>query len=166
MNKSVGSNLLASKQQFFIVDFFVRGATETTLAGASPYYKTYPGSNESKWPNKLVAPNEIIPAPISPYFISTRPQLASYVNYDGKSAFPIGWICRQSPLNGGGFDKAIDIPTTGNENKRNDTYWGKSIRASGNADGTNVVLFPIPRRPLLSISQLRSCWYCPICYRS
>ena len=153
ISKSPGVDLLNSKlgKQFFILDFFVRGATETSSAGASPYYATYPGSNESRWPNKLAAPSEIIPGPMSPYFLSTRAQQASYMAYDGKVGTPIGWICRQSPLNGGSLDKAIDIP---GGSTRNQSYWGKSIRASGNADGTSVILFPIPRRPLLSLSQL------------
>jgi len=153
ISKSPGVDLLNSKlgKQFFILDFFVRGATETSSAGASPYYATYPGSNESRWPNKLAAPSEIIPGPMSPYFLSTRAQQASYMAYDGKVGTPIGWICRQSPLNGGSLDKAIDIP---GGSTRNQSYWGKSIRASGNPDGTSVILFPIPRRPLLSLSQL------------
>jgi hypothetical protein len=91
---------------------------------------------------------------MSPYFISTRPQQASFWGYDGKCSTPLGWICRQSTLNGGGVDKAIDIPTSGTGKTRNQSYWGKSIRSSGNPDGTSVILFPIPRRPLLSISQL------------
>ena len=158
ISKSPGVDLLNSKlgKQFFILDFFVRGAKETSFdptgsEGASAYYKTYPGSNESRWPNKLAAPSEIIPGPMSPYFLSTRAQQASYMAYDGKVGTPIGWICRQSPLNGGSLDKAIDIP---GGSTRNQSYWGKSIRASGNPDGTNVILFPIPRRPLLSLSQL------------
>jgi len=156
ISKSPGVDFLSSKvgKQFFILDFFVRGATETSLVGASPYFKTYPGSSESKWPNKLAAPNEILPAPMSPYFMSTRAQQSSYMTYDGKASAPIGWICRQSSLNGGGIDKAIDIPTSGTGKTRNQSYWGKSIRSTGNPDGNNVILFPIPRRPLLSISQL------------
>jgi len=156
ISKSPGVDLLTSKvgKQFFILDFFVRGATETSLAGTSPYYQTYPGTKESMWPNKLAAPTEIIPAPMSPYFISTRPQQASFMAYDGKCSTPLGWVCRQSTLNGGGVDKAIDIPTSGTGKTRNQSYWGKSIRSNGNPDGMSVILFPIPRRPLLSISQL------------
>lgn len=151
----LGANFLDSKtgNQFFIMDLFVRGAKETSVGGARDYYITYPGDRESQWPNKLKAPDEIIPAPASPYFISTRAQQASYMAYDGKASSPVGWICRQGLLNGGGLDKAIDIPLV---STRNNTYWGKSITANGNANGTNVILFPIPRRPLLSISQLGS----------
>jgi hypothetical protein len=156
IGKSTGVDLLNSKvgKQFFILDFFVRGAKETSSAGAATYYKTYPSDAQSQWPNPLKVPDEILPAPISPYFISTRPQQASYMAYDGKASAPLGWICRQSPLNGGGEDKAIDTPTSGIGKTRNQSYWGKSIRSNENPDGTNVILFPIPRRPLLSLSQL------------
>jgi hypothetical protein len=146
-----GTNFLDSKNPYFIMDFFVRGATETNSAVATKYYATNPGSDEAKWPNKIKAPDEMIPAPMSPYFISTRPQQASFWGYDGKAHAPLGWICSQRPLKAGGFiaNKVIDIGAT-----RNQSYWGKSIEVNGNADGTNVILFPIPRRPLLSISQL------------
>ena len=154
ISKFPGTNLLLAKQQFFIVDFFVRGATETNSNVAKDYYVTYPGSNESKWPNKLKVPDEIVPAPMTPYFMSTRPQQASFMAYDGKAHAPVGWICRQSPIVNPITDIKIDIPTSGTGKTRNQSYWGKSIRASGNTDGTNVILFPIPRRPLLSLSQL------------
>ena len=150
MPKMGGTALASSKQQFFIMDFLVRGAAETSAAGASAFYTTYPGGNESKWPNKLTAPAEIIPGPMTPYFVSTRPQQASFMAYDGKSSVPVGWICRQSPLLAGATNKMLDF----DPGPRNQSYWGKSISASGNPDGTTVILFPIPRRPLLSISQL------------
>ena len=151
MNKIPSDNFLDSKQQFFILDFFVRGATETSSAEAKKYCTTYPGILEVNWPNKsLAAPEEMMPAPMSPFFVSTRPQQASYLNYDGKSHVPLGWICRQNPLSAAPTDKAIDFTASA----RNQSYWGKSIRADGNADGSSVILFPIPRRPLLSISQL------------
>jgi hypothetical protein len=144
-----GTDFLNAKNNYFIVDFFVRGATETSSIGAAPYYTTYPGTDSSKWPNNLSAPDEMVPAPMSPYFISTRPQQASFWGYDGKAHAPLGWICRQSPVGagiGGIFDKKISIGKD-----RNQSYWGKSIQATGNSE---VILFPIPRRPLLSISQL------------
>ena len=152
MNKILSDKLLDSKQQFFILDFFVRGATETSSAEAKKYCTTYPGILESNWPPtyKLAAPEEMMPAPMSPFFVSTRPQQASYLNYDGKSHVPLGWICRQNPLGAASTDKAIDFTAS----SRNQSYWGKSILANGNADGSSVILFPIPRRPLLSISQL------------
>ncbi len=151
MNKIPSDIFLDSKQQFFILDFFVRGAAETSSAEAKKYCTTYPGILEANWPNKsLAAPEEMMPAPMSPFFVSTRPQQASYLNYDGKSHVPLGWICRQNPLSASPTDKAIEF-TAGS---RNQSYWGKSIRANGNADGSSVILFPIPRRPLLSISQL------------
>jgi hypothetical protein len=147
MSKMSGIALAASKQQFFILDFFVRGAAETSTAGATPFYTTYPGSNKGKWPNNLVAPAEIIPAPMTPYFVSTRPQQASFMAYDGKASAPVGWICRQSPLLAGATNKMLDF----GPGSRNQSYWGKSISLNGD---TNPILFPIPRRPLLSISQL------------
>ena len=151
LTKAEGTNLVSAKtgQQFFILDFFVRGAAETDSAVATDYYATKPGSNEGKWPNKLSAPAEIIPAPMTPYFVSTRPQQASFMAYDGKSSVPVGWICRQSMLTPGGANKMFDIDT----GPRNQSYWGKSISVK-NGGETSAILFPIPRRPLLSISQL------------
>jgi len=151
MNKIPSNSFLDSKQQFFILDFFVRGATETSSTSAKEYCTTYPGILVVNWPNKsLAAPEEMMPAPMSPFFVSTRPQQASYLNYDGKSHVPLGWICRQNPLSAAATDKAIEFTASA----RNQSYWGKSILANGNADGSSVILFPIPRRPLLSISQL------------
>ncbi|MEI6284444.1 MAG: hypothetical protein WCP40_05020, partial [Opitutae bacterium] len=137
LSKATGTSLVSAKtgQQFFILDFLVRGAAETSTAGATPYYTTYPGSNEGKWPNKLTAPAEIVPGPMTPYFISTRPQQASFMAYDGKSSVPPGWICRQSPLLAGGTNKMLDIDS----GTRNQSYWGKSVSVAGGGS-TSVIL--------------------------
>ena len=126
-------------------------AVETNSNVAGDYYATNPGANEGNWPNKLAVPDEIKPSPMTPYFMSTRPQQASFMGYDGKAHAPLGWICRQSPIVNPITDIKIDIPTIGPGKTRNQSFWGKTIRSKFNDDGINVILFPIPRRPLLSL---------------
>jgi hypothetical protein len=92
-------------------------------------------------------PAEMRNAPMTPYFLSYRAQQAQLFGYDGKAHTPVGWIQSQRSF---GLDNTItEFPTTSDGR----AFWGASIDdATGGK--SNVILYSIPRRPLLSLSQL------------
>ena len=137
----------AEKQPFFILDFFVRGAKETKITDTK-IYPSDPNVKNSAGNSVMVTPEELLSAPMSPFAFSTRAQLAGFQQYDGKSHAPIGWVASQRSVDSN--DPMIPF-----ERETGKGYWGNSalIKTEGNS---KVILFPIPRRPLLSLSQLGS----------
>ena len=135
------------KQKFFILDMLARGAKETN-AGNNWYPKnsTYVPAGDF---DRMKTPEEMRVAPMSPYVFSSRSSQAFMFAYDGKTHAPAGWIMSQRAVDQLGVNKMYDIDNSG----RNRGYWGKSVLV-GQGGNTSVVLFPIPRRPLLSLSQL------------
>jgi len=140
--ESTGSNI--AKQPVLLFDMLVRGAKESNGAATKWYpanYDIYP--NRQVGTDRLQTPSELRAAPMNPYFTSTRSQQAYLFGYDGKAHGPVGWITRQIPLT----SSVLPIDLNGDN-----AFWGASVEASGGQN--NVVLFPIPRRPMLSLSQL------------
>ena len=142
--EATGSNI--AKQPVLLFDLLVRGAKESS----GSLDKWYP-STFNVWPNRqsgatdrLQTPAELRAAPMNPYFTSTRSQQAYLFGYDGKAHGPVGWIARQIPLS----SSVLPIDLNGDN-----AFWGASVEAS-NGGQNNVVLYPIPRRPMLSLSQL------------
>ena len=142
--EATGSNI--AKQPVLLFDMLVRGAKES----AASQDKWYP-STFNVWPNRqsgatdrLQTPAELRAAPMNPYFTSTRSQQAYLFGYDGKAHGPVGWITRQIPLT----SSVLPIDLNGDN-----AFWGTSVEAA-NGGQNNVVLYPIPRRPMLSLSQL------------
>ena len=154
--KANSNQILSGKQPFFACDFLVRGATECDTKNikniyygvtTSAYQHASPSGSAKSTPT---VPNEIMTSLMTPFAWSTRAQAANYLGYDGKSAAPVGWICSQRLVKNG---VVLDI----GPGSRNNGYWGSSVSATGPSPGqTNVILFPIPRRPLLSLAQLGS----------
>jgi len=106
------------------------------------------GSNGYGYKFNLKTPEEMRNAPMTPYFLSDRAQQAQLFGYDGKAHTPVGWVETQRVLKGSLVD--AEIPTTAD---KQGAFWGPSIDdASGGK--SNVILYSIPRRPLLSLSQL------------
>ena len=135
------------KQKFFILDMFARGARETNVGPSwLPQNSAFIPSGDF---DRMVTPPEMRTAPMSPYIFSTRASQALMFGYDGKTHAPAGWVMSQRSVDQLGVNKLYDIDNSG----RNRGYWGKSVLA-GQGGNTNVILFPIPRRPLLSLSQL------------
>jgi hypothetical protein len=141
-----GSNV--AKQPVLLFDMLVRGAKESSAS----LDKWYP-SNYNAWPNhqsgatdRIQTPSELRAAPMNPYFTSTRAQQAYLLGYDGKAHGPVGWITRQIPLT----SSVLPIDLNGDN-----AFWGASVEV-GSGGQNNVVLYPIPRRPMLSLSQLGS----------
>jgi hypothetical protein len=148
-NQAAWSNAgnAVDKQKFFILDMLVRGAKETSAGnGWYPQNSSYVPSGDF---DRMRTPEEMRAAPMSPYVFSTRASQAFMFGYDGKTHAPAGWIMSQRSVDQLGVNKMYDIDNSG----RNRGYWGKSVLV-GQGGGTNVVLFPIPRRPLLSLAQL------------
>jgi hypothetical protein len=87
-------------------------------------------------------------APLTPYFLSNRAQQAQLFGYDGKAHTPIGWVETQRVLKGSLID--TEFPTTAD---KRGAFWGPSVNNDTIGKST-IVLYPIPRRPLLSLSQL------------
>lgn len=135
------------KQKFFILDLLVRGAKES-YAGTQ-WYPAGGGYVPNGDVDRMRTPAEMRSAPMSPYVFSTRASQAFMFGYDGKTHAPASWIMSQRPVDQVGLDKLYDLDNSG----RNRGFWGKSVGA-GQGGNTHVVLFPIPRRPLLSLSQL------------
>ena len=172
MNPKAGS----LKQQFFMTDFVLRSAdmTANTLNKWYPEDKKTPNAlpfkfqtaydssgNEVKWEGQVVdtlrTPKEMLNAPMSPYFISVRPQQAHLYGYDGKAHSPIGWVLSQRQLiSPDGDNKNLEVDTS-----LQHAYWGASVDPSTD-QRSDVVLFPIPRRPLLSLSQLGTAAYAEV----
>ncbi|MEI6794694.1 MAG: hypothetical protein WCL05_05595 [Verrucomicrobiota bacterium] len=165
------------KQQFFMTDFLLRSAdmTANTLNKWYPEDKKTPnsepfrfqtlydstGTAEVKWDGKVAdplrTPNEMLNAPMSPYFISVRPQQAHLYGYDGKAHSPIGWVLSQRQLKSpDGDNKNLEMDTS-----LQHAYWGASVDPSTD-QRSDVVLFPIPRRPLLSLAQLGSAGFAQV----
>ena len=156
------------KQQFFVSDFVLRSAdmssdssykwyprnSTTTLKGAQAFTGSATAWN-SRSPSSfetLMTPAEMLNAPMSPYFLSVRPQSAHLYAYDGKAHAPIGWVLSMKPL-------SYAAGTFGNlqvSNSKDNAYWGASVDPSGSSGRSDVILFPVPRRPLLSLAQLGS----------
>ena len=145
--ESTGSNI--EKRPVLLFDMLVRGAKESSGSLDKWYPSTYgiyaPNRNGGD-KDRLKTPAELRAAPMNPYFTSTRSQQAYLFGYDGKAHGPVGWIARQIPLTSG----ILPIDLNGDN-----AFWGSSVEVAGpNGGQNNVVLFPIPRRPMLSLSQL------------
>jgi hypothetical protein len=159
--------VIGEKQQFFMSDFALRSADMTSDTANKWYPKNqftrFDGAKSfdalpagTTWGgialDTLKTPTEMLNAPMTPFFISVRPQSAHLYAYDGKSHTPIGWVMSQKPLDYG-------LSTFGNLALSNDhmnAYWGESAAPASSGSRSDVVLFPVPRRPLLSLSQLGS----------
>jgi hypothetical protein len=152
----VRKDLGDTKQPFFLSDFVLRSAEMTAEAQTKNIW--YPATEtasafkfqtiaNNQVNSRLTTPAEIYAAPMSPYFLSVRPQQAHLFGYDGKAHTPIGWVLSQRRL-----DAEPQIALSGNNEN---AYWGDSVSPS-TTQRSDTVLFPIPRRPLLSIAQLGS----------
>ncbi len=147
------------KYPVLFYDMLLRGAKESSAL--KPWY---PGTTND-WVSgatgittgssgdRLVTPTELRNAPMNPFFTSSRAQQAYLFGYDGKAHGPVGWITRQIPLNGG---QVCPIELQGDN-----AFWGTSVNStsiipSSGGGVTSVILYPIPRRPMLSLSQLGS----------
>ncbi len=97
----------------------------------------------------LKTPEEMRNAPMTPYFLSDRAQQAQLFGYDGKAHTPVGWVQAQRVLSGSDLLDA-KLPTTAD---KKGAFWGASID-DANGGKSNIILYSIPRRPLLSLSQL------------
>jgi len=97
----------------------------------------------------LQTPEEMRNAPVTPYFLSYRAQQAQLFGYDGKAHTPVGWIQTQRSYGEDPLMTSDNFPTTADGR----AFWGPSV---DNAKGgkSNVILYSVPRRPLLSLSQL------------
>lgn len=141
---------------------FVRRAADTTRDTAvwypnntfSPGFGNKPSNpSGNTLLDRMKTPDEMRNAPMSPYFIGDRAQQAQLFGYDGKAHTPMGWIQTQRVF-----------PTEADYNSHNNLsfsadgsqgYWGRSL--FGSAGGSsNVILHPVPRRPMLSLVQLGS----------
>jgi hypothetical protein len=153
----VSKDLGDTKQPFFLSDFALRSAEMTAesqtkniwypaTAGASAF-KFQTGASYTGWLTNLTTPTELYAAPMSPYFLSVRAQQAHLFGYDGKAHTPIGWVLSQRRL-----DSEPQIALSANNVNG---YWGDSV-SPATTQRSDTVLFPIPRRPLLSLSQLGS----------
>jgi len=106
------------KQPFFMTDFLLRSAEMTGQTRDI----WYPADNPSAFSNfrintdnsrRLVTPPEIFNAPMSPFFLSVRPQQAHLYGYDGKAHTPIGWGLSQR-----GLDAEPQMALSANNNQR------------------------------------------------
>jgi hypothetical protein len=144
-----------SKLPVFMVDFVRRAADmtrDTTKWYPTNYMSAGFGLNPSAPPpgaDRMQTPVEMRNAPMTPYFLSDRAQQAQLFGYDGKAHTPIGWTETQRVLFNGSLSD-IEFPTT--PDKRG-AYWGPSVNNDSVGKST-IILYPIPRRPLLSLSQL------------
>jgi len=147
----------AHKTPYFMMDLLVRAAdmTEQTSPRSTTWYpknKTSPGFNASGFAvsastgDRFQTPLEMLNAPMSPFFLSTRAQQAHLFGYDGKAHSPIGWVLTQRGLDALASSKNLDTDGTGEH-----AFWGNSVLTGGQS---KVVLYPIPRQPMLSLSQL------------
>jgi hypothetical protein len=153
----VSKDLGDTKQPFFLSDFVLRSAEMTDEAQTKNIW--YPATETAGafkfqtgaaytggWKN-IRTPAEIYAAPMSPYFLSVRPQQAHLFGFDGKAHTPIGWVLSQRRL-----DSEPEIALSGNNVN---AYWGDSVKPA-TTQRSDTVVFPIPRRPLLSLAQLGS----------
>jgi hypothetical protein len=150
-SKPVNLNRGEDAAPIFMIDFVRRAADMTSNTTkwypngwSSPgfgFNSTTPGND------RLQTPTEMRNAPMTPYFISDRAQQAQLFGYDGKAHTPIGWVETQRILDNSLIN--AEIPT--NDNFRG-AFWGTSV--SDSTGKSNIILYPVPRRPLLSLSQL------------
>ncbi|MEY4307153.1 MAG: hypothetical protein RJA95_521, partial [Verrucomicrobiota bacterium] len=156
----VSKDLGDTKQPFFLSDFVLRSAEMTAEAqtkniwypstATASAFKFQTGASYTStggWLTNLTTPAEVYAAPMSPYFLSMRAQQAHLFGYDGKTHTPIGWVLSQRRL-----DSEPQIALSGNNVN---AYWGESVSPS-TTQRSDTVVFPIPRRPLLSLAQLGS----------
>ena len=148
------------KYPVLFYDMLLRGAKESSAQ--KPWYPgtandwvggTPAAVTTGSTADRLVTPAELRNAPMNPYFTSSRAQQAYLFGYDGKAHGPVGWITRQIPLNG---SQICPIELSGDN-----AFWGTSVNSTiiiptSGGGVTNVILYPIPRRPMLSLSQLGS----------
>ena len=142
------------KLPVFMIDF-VRRAADMTSNTAKWYPSSYLSAGFGMNPSapgagydRMQTPTEMRNAPMTPYFLSDRAQQAQLFGYDGKAHTPIGWTETQRVLNGSLID--TEFPTTAD---KRGAFWGPSVN-NDSVGKSNIVLYPIPRRPLLSLSQL------------
>ena len=150
----------SSKMPVFMVDFVLRAADMTSKTA-----KWYPeamnssgfgmktssplnANNDYGYAFNLETPLEMRNAPMTPFFLSYRAQQAQLFGYDGKAHTPVGWVSTQRLLDGLGSN--TEFPTTPD---KKGAYWGPSVN-NDSIGQSKVILYSIPRRPLLSLSQL------------
>ncbi len=97
----------------------------------------------------LQTPEEMRNAPVTPYFLSYRAQQAQLFGYDGKAHTPVGWIQTQRSYGKDALMTSDNFPTTTDGR----AFWGPSVD-DAKGGKSNVILYSVPRRPLLSLSQL------------
>jgi hypothetical protein len=143
-------------QQILLCDFVRRAADMTgSTANWLPQNRSSPGFNfnlgslAKSGLDLMQTPDEIKNAPMSPYFMSVRAMQDHLFGYDGKAHTPLGWVGTIRGLTGAP-GSGLQFATTSSSDG---AFWGKSVTATGNE---SVILFPIPRRPLLSLAQLGS----------
>jgi hypothetical protein len=158
---SVALNQNQPKLPVFMVDFARRAADMT--GNTTKWYPTDHASARANFGmqtadpgfglDRMKTPVEMRNAPMTPYFISDRAQQAQLFGYDGKAHTPVGWVETQRVLPSDLTN--INLPTA---NSGRNAYWGSSV-TDDTRGKTNVILYPIPRRPLLSLSQLGTVAY-------
>ena len=157
--KEVSLNVGEPKLPVLMLDFVRRAADMTanttkwypsSMASAGFGMNTSAPTNSKGYGYNFVlkAPEEMRNAPMTPYFVSDRAQQAQLFGYDGKAHTPLGWVETQRVLNGSLID--AELPTTAD---KKGAFWGPSID-DANGGKNNIILYSIPRRPLLSLSQL------------
>ncbi|MFM7398945.1 MAG: hypothetical protein ACKO4N_08275 [Verrucomicrobiota bacterium] len=154
LNKSEPMSLPYGTQKapVFMVDF-VRRAADSTRDTARWYPSNvnssdFGNSGASNAQDRMRTPGEIRQAPTTPFTVGHRAQQAQLFGYDGKAHAPLGWIQSQRTLDG--TLSRAQFPTSSNFMN---AYWGRSVTDAMNGQEA-VILFPVPRRPLLSLSQL------------
>lgn len=142
------------KGPVFMVDF-VRRAADMTGNTAKWYPANYASSgfgmqtaNPGAGYDRMQTPTEMRNSPMTPFFLSDRAQQAQLFGYDGKAHTPVGWVETQRVLDGSLLD--TEFPTTAD---KRGAYWGPSVN-NDSVGKSNIILYSIPRRPLLSLSQL------------
>ena len=157
--KQVALNAGEPKAPILMLDFVRRAADMTantakwypsSMASAGFGMQTSSPSNSKSYGYNFVlkTPEEMRNAPMTPYFLSDRAQQAQLFGYDGKAHTPVGWVETQRVLDGSLLD--AELPTTAD---KKGAFWGPSID-DANGGKNNIILYSIPRRPLLSLSQL------------
>ena len=143
-----------SKLPVFMVDF-IRRAADMTSNTAKWYPSTYLsagfGMNTTSLGSgydRMQTPVEMRNAPMTPFFLSDRAQQAQLFGYDGKAHTPIGWVETQRILDA--VASNAEFPTT---TDKTGAFWGPSVN-NDTIGKSNIILYSIPRRPLLSLSQL------------
>ena len=149
---AIRANRGNDKQPFFMTDFLLRsaemtGQTEniwipTNLNQAAGTFRINASSAAA-----MPTPREVFNAPMSPFFMSARAQQAHLYGYDGKTHTPIGWILSQR-----GLDAEPQVALSSNNVN---AYWGDSINPPV-SQRSDAIVFPVPRRPMLSLAQLGS----------